>query len=154
MRTSELSWCPMADRVPPEIAEGVRMRAGNLCEWCSYSGEYLDGPLHIHHRVYRSRGGPHDTFNMVALCLPHHDRAHAESVWPWRILGGIGRAGYVGPDPVYRRVYEPGAEPLSDRCWSALEEALREDRRPPELIDWQIRRARDFLALDAPGRMV
>lgn len=140
----------MADRVPPEIAEGVRMRAGNFCEWCSHSHEYIDGPLHIHHRVYRSRGGPHDAFNMVALCQEHHGRAHEQSRWPWRILGDVGASGYSGPDPVYRRVYESGAGPLSEAEMIEFETVLSDDGRDRRLVDWHVRRARDYLALDAP----
>lgn len=57
----------------------VRERDGNTCRWC---GE--PHAVEIHHIVYRSRGGTHDTSNLVSLCADCHRDVHAGHV---RIVG-------------------------------------------------------------------
>ncbi|MHC4223765.1 MAG: HNH endonuclease signature motif containing protein, partial [Planctomycetota bacterium] len=44
------------------------MRHGGLCAvpGCSRPAE------HLHHGVFRSRGGPDDCWNLIASCSPHH----------------------------------------------------------------------------------
>ena len=51
--------------------EAVLFRASNRCEVCGY-----EGPLNIHHKVPRSKGGTDELDNLVALCPNHHAEAH------------------------------------------------------------------------------
>ncbi len=49
----------------------VRERDGNCCRNCGLPWE-----VEVHHIVYRSRGGSHDTSNLVCLCADCHRAAH------------------------------------------------------------------------------
>ena len=53
--------------MPPRRRE-VMLRHGGMCAvpTCTRRAE------HVHHIVYRSRGGPEQAWNEVALCLAHH----------------------------------------------------------------------------------
>lgn len=54
----------------------VRERDGNTCRWC--------GDPHgveVHHIVYRSRGGKHDTSNLICLCAECHREVHAGRIF-------------------------------------------------------------------------
>lgn len=56
----------------------VRERSGGWCEvpGCGSRAE------HAHHVVPRAGGKPdHSPGNLIDLCRPHHDRAHAEPGW-------------------------------------------------------------------------
>lgn len=50
----------------------VRERDGNCCRVCGSRVR-----VQVHHIVYRSRGGSHDTSNLVCLCGSCHDSVHA-----------------------------------------------------------------------------
>lgn len=78
-------------------------RAGNVCEVCG-----SPGPLELHHRRYRSRGGWHVASNLVALCgwgnhTGHHGWAHSS---PEAELWGVSLHSWD--------------DPLTMRFWSAL----------------------------------
>ena len=64
---------------------------------------------HTHERLPRSRGGPIDEFNCVAICADCHHRVHQHPKWAvehgWTIPGQMIRGRYRGPDPVYRIYY-------------------------------------------------
>lgn len=45
-------------------------RDGGRCRACGWPGD------HVHHVVYRSRGGGHDTSNLIVLCLRCHQLIH------------------------------------------------------------------------------
>ncbi len=53
----------------------VRDRDGHCCRWC---GERYG--VEIHHIVYRSQGGTHDTSNLVCLCGRCHRAVHAKKL--------------------------------------------------------------------------
>lgn len=145
----------MADRVPPHIAEGVKMRALYKCEWCSLLGQPSGSDTEIHHRVTRARGGPHDPFNMVNLCGFHHRRAHAENTWPFLIFGAITRGVYRGPDEIYRIAYPFRRELSLEEVEDLIAEHLRRSPGADEsIVRWHVFRARDYLALDAPRGFV
>jgi hypothetical protein len=52
----------------PRFHRDALMRKGGLCAvpGCSRAAR------HVHHVVFRSRGGPDEAWNGVALCIPHH----------------------------------------------------------------------------------
>ncbi|MHC4342176.1 MAG: hypothetical protein ACYSX0_18415 [Planctomycetota bacterium] len=52
----------------PESRRKALMRHGGLCAvpGCSRPAE------HLHHGVYRSRGGPDAGWNLIGICSPHH----------------------------------------------------------------------------------
>jgi hypothetical protein len=52
----------------PEARKKALMRHGGMCAvpGCSRPAE------HLHHGVFRSRGGPDDCWNLIAICSPHH----------------------------------------------------------------------------------
>lgn len=70
-----------------------------------------------HHRLPRSRGGPDDPINLVALCgsgttgchgwVEHHpEQARRDR---WTIPGYMLRGVYVGPDDEYQTLYRKEA---------------------------------------------
>ena len=65
--------------MPPEVWDLV-MRRDRVCRASAYEfGSEIPcwGPLQVHHRLPRGRGGTHDPELLVVLCLIHH--AEAES---------------------------------------------------------------------------
>lgn len=52
-----------ATPIPAAVRKAVLRRADGRCERCG-----REGPLELHHRRYRSRGGKHLVVNLVALC--------------------------------------------------------------------------------------
>jgi hypothetical protein len=64
--------------IPARVRNTIRDRSGNTCEGCG-----ANGPLELHHRKFRSRGGKHAASNIVALCgwgnhTGCHGRAHSD----------------------------------------------------------------------------
>lgn len=49
---------------PPAVRAQILQRAGGRCESCGTTTDHLE----IHHRRYRSRGGPGTAENGLALC--------------------------------------------------------------------------------------
>src|SRR6185503_3793273 len=72
---------PATDAIPRRIRRAVRARDLNTCRWpgCTNSAH-----LHVHHIVYRSRGGRHLMTNLVLLCPQHHIVVH---LGLWRLDG-------------------------------------------------------------------
>jgi hypothetical protein len=58
----------VAMELHPDTRRKTLMRQGGLCAvpGCSRPAE------HLHHVVYRSRGGPDDPWNLIGICSPHH----------------------------------------------------------------------------------
>lgn len=70
----------MAERMPPEVREQVLRRDWYSCQASSYGfGSTVPclGPLQVHHRWPRGRGGKHDPDWLVTLCLGHHDEVES-----------------------------------------------------------------------------
>lgn len=66
---------------PQSVRDVVAHRSGLLCEGCG-----AQSPLQLHHRKYRSRGGPDTASNALALCgLGNISGCH-----------GTAHGGYVG----------------------------------------------------------
>lgn len=124
-------------RVPPEVAEEVIGASLGIYEWCAVISEQPRRGEHLHHRLTRARGGPHDPHNLVHLCEPHHRQAHAENLWPWLVPGYILRGTYTGPDVLYRVVYNGEPEPST----TALAEEWFPDAPIPDLA-WAVQRSR------------
>jgi len=77
-------------------------RAGDLCEVCG-----SPGPLELHHRRYRSRGGTHTASNLVALCgwgnhTGHHGWAHTD---PLATIWGVSLHSW--DEPLEMRLWSP-----------------------------------------------
>lgn len=53
----------MPQQIPKRVRDAVHERAGGRCERC-----FSPGPLELHHRKFRSRGGKHTVENITALC--------------------------------------------------------------------------------------
>jgi len=60
-----------ADRELAANAQQARWRDGDRCRVCRST---LD--VQVHHITYRSRGGKHDTNNLVCLCVGCHQDVH------------------------------------------------------------------------------
>lgn len=94
-------------RMPTGLWTEVMLRADWACARCGHVAQS------VHHRLPRSRGGPHDLFNLVALCgdgtrgchgwVEHNPEAARED--GWTVPGQIGKEGYTGPDEDYRAQY-------------------------------------------------
>lgn len=66
------------ERVLADAKRTVRARAQG---WCEVPGCTRRG-AEVHHVVPRSGGKPdHSIANLVLLCDPHHDQAHADPAW-------------------------------------------------------------------------
>jgi hypothetical protein len=50
-------------------------RDGHRCRQCGRRGTRAN-PLHVHHLVWRSRGGTNAPSNLVTLCAYHHRLRH------------------------------------------------------------------------------
>jgi 5-methylcytosine-specific restriction endonuclease McrA len=46
-------------------------RDNRRCRICS-----VRNPLHVHHIVFRSNGGPDESWNLLTVCLACHDGLH------------------------------------------------------------------------------
>ena len=91
-----------AARVPPALWAETMQRDHFACQRCGSAAD------EVHHRVYRSRGGPHDLLNMVALCRRCHQDVHAGSLSPWVVAGYFLHGQFVGEDPAYLAHYGDG----------------------------------------------
>ncbi|WP_437582701.1 HNH endonuclease [Paramicrobacterium sp. CJ85] len=71
--------------IPKKIRDAVHERSGGQCERC-----FSAGPLELHHRKFRSRGGKHTVENLVALCgwgnhTGCHGLAHTDGTGGWSV---------------------------------------------------------------------
>jgi hypothetical protein len=71
------------ERREREVSETTRQavleRDENQCRSCGLGGE---GRLQLHHVVYRSHGGSHESENLVTLCFDCHADVHAAVLFP------------------------------------------------------------------------
>ena len=58
--------------IPPWLARIVKIRDGG----CQFDGCEHTKWLHIHHIQHWSKGGPTDLWNLICLCLFHHQYVH------------------------------------------------------------------------------
>jgi hypothetical protein len=58
----------VSPRIPPDLTELVRQRAGNCCEYCRLPQEYQDAEFHIDHIKPRSAGGRTIAANLALAC--------------------------------------------------------------------------------------
>lgn len=129
--------------VPQAVYDDVKALDGG-CAWCHSEGDHTNRDVQFHHRIPRSRAkNLHDRFNGVMLCLDHHARAHAENVWPWLVGGSMLRGRYIGADPFYEAVYEPGA---TVEMLPSLEYVRGFYDVAPEMYWWLLGRARGYLS--------
>ena len=49
----------------------ILRRDGWRCRNCEYRNN-----LHVHHCIYRSQGGPDESWNLLTLCAQCHDAVH------------------------------------------------------------------------------
>lgn len=64
------------DAVYPERRKEVWYRAGGVCEFCNTTAM-----TDVHHIAGRGGSDPHRLSNLIGLCRPCHDRAHANPEW-------------------------------------------------------------------------
>ncbi|MCW4458163.1 HNH endonuclease [Microbacterium sp. MPKO10] len=75
----------MGTVIPKRVRAIVLERSEGQCERC-----FSAGPLELHHRKFRSRGGKHTVENLVALCgwgnhTGCHGKAHANGDGGWSV---------------------------------------------------------------------
>lgn len=100
-RASRASSGDRTAAIPEAVRTQIWARSGGKCEHCQRAPA-----AEMHHRLPRSRGGPHDTFNIVHLCVTdHHVTAHQHYHPDLMIRGRLTRDGYVGPDSRYQVHY-------------------------------------------------
>lgn len=61
------------NEIPSEVEKEVLERDNYQCRACGTSG---DNKLHLHHWVYRSRGGEHIPEHLITLCAWCHRYFH------------------------------------------------------------------------------
>ena len=59
--------------VPADVRQRVFARDGHRCRYCG-----SERSLMLHHIDYRSEGGPHEEWNLIALCAVHHELVHSD----------------------------------------------------------------------------
>jgi hypothetical protein len=59
--------------IPEDVYERVLTRDMYMCMHC---GNEDRDALHLHHAVYRSRGGKHEDDNLVTICFRCHREIH------------------------------------------------------------------------------
>ena len=90
----------MREPMPPEVWDAVVRRDRYTCQASTFgfgSTKACYGPLQVHHRLPRGRGGTHDPDLLVTLCLIHHAEveSHRERAYSCLLLvrtGGIDHA--------------------------------------------------------------
>ena len=67
----------MKNNIPLATVIAVWRRDAGLCQHpkCKGRGE------EIHHIIFRSQGGTHETGNLVLLCSKHHEQTHDSEFW-------------------------------------------------------------------------
>ncbi len=59
------------------IRPAILRRDGYRCRRCGKRGV----PFHVHHIVYRSRGGTNAPSNLITLCVPCHEHIHGHKIF-------------------------------------------------------------------------
>jgi hypothetical protein len=102
---------PGSSAFPPSVRALIQRRAGGCCELCGARVEHLE----LHHRQYRSRGGPGTVENGLALCgWGNHTGCHG---WAHTspLAASWGASLPSGSDPAAEPVW---SEPRG--CWVQL----------------------------------
>lgn len=91
--------------IPERVRQAVLDRDDNQCQLCGTGGE---NRLQLHHVVFRSHGGDHQSSNLVTLCFRCHDDVHAgrQAVLLVEVEPGVIRVFPQAPKPYpvrYRR---------------------------------------------------
>ena len=60
-----------------DVYRAVHERDGRICQVC---GIYCGQSIHLHHKVYRSQGGPTTVENLLSVCQKCHAGIHARTV--------------------------------------------------------------------------
>ena len=88
MRRTPLKRTPFKSRpsrkegIPKSTREFVLRRDGGcVMREGSYGDHECWGGVHIHHKLPRSRGGPHTNENLVCLCAIGHQYVHGNPAW-------------------------------------------------------------------------
>jgi hypothetical protein len=76
------------------LRRAVRRRSGGRCEWIGCSEHAY---VELHHVAPWSRGGPTESWNLVALCWHHHHLVH-EGGWRLTLDRSTGRVRCFRPD--------------------------------------------------------
>ncbi len=76
IKEEERRTLPMQMRRNRYLAYLVRTLHGNVCQICAAMGLSTTGPVHVHHIVPLSFGGPDRAANMIVLCPLHHQSVH------------------------------------------------------------------------------
>lgn len=73
----------------------VDRRDGHCCRVCHarVGGVGMLQAVHHHHLVYRSRGGDHETANVVSLCVKCHSAVHNGEI---RLSGNADERNHIG----------------------------------------------------------
>jgi hypothetical protein len=59
----------MSGYIPTRLAEEVRQRAGNVCEYCRLPQDIQEASFHVDHIQPRARGGPTVAENLALACV-------------------------------------------------------------------------------------
>lgn len=70
--------------VPQKVREEVLTRDRFRCRFCSTVSF-----LHVHHIIYRSQGGSHESWNLITLCEEHHTKMHSDKRRWMPVLQGV-----------------------------------------------------------------
>jgi hypothetical protein len=69
----------VAEEIPQEVLAKVLALSNNACAHC---GRRID--LHVHHILFKSDGGPNDTWNLCVACPGCHSAVHRGVLEVWR----------------------------------------------------------------------
>ena len=59
------------------VYRAVHARDGYVCQVC---GIYCGRSIHLHHKIYRSLGGPTTVENLLSVCQKCHAAIHAKRI--------------------------------------------------------------------------
>jgi len=87
--------------IPQAVRNEIRARSGGKCEHCRKAPA-----TEMHHRLPRSRGGPHHVDVLIDLCRDcHHIEAHQNYHPNLMVEGYIVRGVYTGPNVEFQKLF-------------------------------------------------